>query len=131
MNYLQLIRTLPCALCEVRGVEQTSKTDAHHIRFDYGASQRADDILTIPLCHDTCHQGPHGRHGDQALFRLANVTEMDLLAKTLWKVRGVEVQRARDRKRLSRQIPSRVSPSRPAKPSRTASPEKSLPRAIA
>lgn len=45
-------------------------------------AQKASDYLAIPLCSE-CHRGPLGRHGDQTLFRVHKVTEMDLLALTV------------------------------------------------
>jgi hypothetical protein len=66
-------------------VEQTSKTDVHHIRHGAGIGQRNSDYLTIPLCHDQCHQGANGIHGDRSLLRIANVTELDLLAEIIKK----------------------------------------------
>ncbi|GAA5786121.1 hypothetical protein [Chitiniphilus shinanonensis] len=76
------VAALGCILCDLLGMPQTSKTDVHHIRHGQGAAQRASDYLTIPLCHDQCHQGPHGVHGDRSLLRLAKVEELDLLALT-------------------------------------------------
>lgn len=83
MNYLSEIRSMRCALCSILGVEQTSRTDAHHPRFAAGMSQRASDFLAIPLCHETCHQGPNGIHGDRALLKIAKVEEPELLAWTI------------------------------------------------
>ncbi|WP_375592268.1 hypothetical protein [Chitiniphilus eburneus] len=77
------IAELGCVLCRLLGQPQSGKTDVHHLRTGQGAAQRASDFLVIPLCHDGCHQGPHGVHGDQALLRIAKVNELDLLAYTL------------------------------------------------
>ncbi len=82
MSHLATIASMPCILCEVLGMEQNSKTDCHHVREGQGMSQRAQDELAIPLCHNGCHQGPNGIHGDRSLLRLAKVDEMDLLALT-------------------------------------------------
>ncbi len=87
------IKAMPCLLCELLGMGQDSKTDAHHIRTGQGGAQRAGDYLTIPLCHESCHQGPHGIHGDRSLLKLAKVTELDLLDMTLAKLEGANVPR--------------------------------------
>jgi len=82
-DHLQRVYLLGCILCHELGQQQTSKTDVHHIREGQGMSQRADNYLAIPLCHDTCHQGPNGIHGDKSLLRIAKVDELDLLALTI------------------------------------------------
>lgn len=74
------IANQPCVLCELLGCTQSSKTDVHHVREGQGVAQRASDYLAIPLCHEGCHQGPQGIHGDRSLLRLAKVEELDLLA---------------------------------------------------
>lgn len=86
--HLDRIGSMDCVLCEALGRRQASKTDVHHIREGQGMSQRASDFLTIPLCHEDCHQGPNGIHGDRALFRLAKVEELDLLAIVMEKLSG-------------------------------------------
>lgn len=48
-------------------------------------SQRASDMLVIPLCK-SCHQGPKGVHGDKTMLRVFKVEELDLLAITLEKL---------------------------------------------
>lgn len=80
MSHLDTIHSMGCILCELLGMKQTSKTDAHHPRTGQGGAQRAPDALAIPLCHDGCHQGPHGVHGDRSLLRQAKVTELGLVA---------------------------------------------------
>ena len=85
-SHMAKIASMPCILCEALGERQTSKTDVHHLRDGEGMSQRASHWLTIPLCHDTCHQGKAGRHGDQTLYRIAKVSDMDLLALTIEKL---------------------------------------------
>lgn len=103
--HLATIASLPCVLCELLGMPQTSKTDVHHIREGQGMSQRAADMLTIPLCHKGCHQGPQGIHGDRSLLRLAKVEELDLLDITLTKVMGYDRPRAPSYKRPSKVLP--------------------------
>lgn len=77
------VKRLRCVLCTALGQTQSSITDVHHIREGQGGAQRASHWLTVALCHDGCHQGPHGIHGDRALLRQAKCTELDLLALTL------------------------------------------------
>ena len=78
---MALVAKLPCVLCETLG-QGPAAAHVHHIREGQGASQRASDFLTIPLCPE-CHQGRHGIHGDRALLRVAKMTELDLLAVTV------------------------------------------------
>lgn len=77
------VAQLGCILCRLLEMEQQSKTDLHHIREGQGMAQRASNWLVIPLCHDGCHQGRNGIHGDRSLLRIAKVDEFDLLAATL------------------------------------------------
>lgn len=54
-EHLRRVRALPCLACELSGIQQTSPTEAHHIRRredgqPYGTSQKAHDDETIPLC---------------------------------------------------------------------------------
>lgn len=93
MTYIAEIAAMPCILCELLGLPQTSKTDAHHLRFGMGMAQRNHDELAVPLCHDGCHQGPRGIHGDRSLLRVANVDEVDLLAYTLRRRNGGTIPR--------------------------------------
>lgn len=88
MTYIQEIRAMPCICCELLGIPQTSPTDAHHIRTGMGMAQRNHDELAIPLCHDDCHQGPRGVHGDRSLLKILNMDELDLLAVTIRKRHG-------------------------------------------
>ena len=82
-RHLARIKAMDCILCTLLGIPQTGVTDAHHIRTGRGMSQRSSDFLTIPVCHDGCHQGPGGIHGDRSMLKLAKVEEIDLLAETL------------------------------------------------
>ena len=79
------VAALPCALCERLGMEQTTPTEVNHIRTGQGMSQRSSNYLTIPLCQE-CHRGPQGLHGDRSLFRIAKVSELELLADTIRKL---------------------------------------------
>ena len=75
-RHLDRVAALPCALCG------DTPVSVHHIRSGQGMAQRASHWLTIPLC-PSCHQGPHGIHGDRAMLRIAKATELDLLADTI------------------------------------------------
>ncbi len=76
-RHLAMLKTLPCACCEVAG-----PSDAHHIREGQGGAQRAPDWLAVPLCK-ACHQGPQGIHGDRSRLALRKLTELDMLAATI------------------------------------------------
>jgi hypothetical protein len=82
------IAAMPCILCTVLGMKQTSRTSVHHIREGQGMSQRSSHWLSIPLCIDQCHQGKNGIHGDRSLLHVAKCTELDLLAMTLKAILG-------------------------------------------
>ena len=56
-KYLKWIRSLSCAAC----VEQTARTEAHHIKgvgFFSGLGAKAPDFMTMPLCVH-CHRMVH------------------------------------------------------------------------
>jgi hypothetical protein len=74
---MERIASMRCICCELLEVEQDSKTDVHHIR--EGRIER-NDFLTIPLCHDSCHQGRLGVHGTKALLHTLKMSEFELLA---------------------------------------------------
>jgi hypothetical protein len=82
-EHLGRVKRLRCVLCARLSLAQESATDAHHLRVGQGGAQRASDWLAAALCHDRCHQGPRGVHGDRSLLRQAKCTELDLLAWTL------------------------------------------------
>lgn len=84
-EHMAWIVSLPCILCEVLRRCQGSKTDCHHVREGQGGAQRAPHMLTIPVCHGDCHQGPQGIHGDRTLLKIAKVDELDLLHLVLVK----------------------------------------------
>jgi hypothetical protein len=71
------VAAMSCLLCELLDTSQTSKTDVHHIR---KGGQARNDFLVVPLCHDSCHQGPLGVEGTGRLLEIARVSEWDLLA---------------------------------------------------
>jgi len=72
-----------CILCRHLGYGQ-SPAEVHHIRAGQGAAQRADDMLTVPLCPEH-HRGGSGLHGlgTKAFERTYRLSELDLLAMTL------------------------------------------------
>jgi hypothetical protein len=81
--YMSRVANMGCILCRLLDIPQTSKTDVHHIRAGQGGAQRAPNFLVLPLCHESCHQGSRGIHGDKSLLRIAKVTELDLLAMVI------------------------------------------------
>jgi hypothetical protein len=81
--HMDRVAELGCILCKHLNAPQLSKTDLHHLREGQGMAQRASNWLVVPLCHDSCHQGPLGIHGNKTLLRIAKADEMDLLAWTL------------------------------------------------
>jgi hypothetical protein len=78
--HMDRVAQLPCCLCEHAG-----PSEVHHIREGQGMSQRAGNMLVIPLCA-SCHRGPKGIHGDRTMLRIRKVDELDLLNETLIKV---------------------------------------------
>lgn len=82
-EHMGRVKRLGCVLCAQLGMTQESKTDVHHLREEQGGAQRAPHWLVAALCHDRCHQGTRGIHGDRSLLRQAKCTEIDLLAWTL------------------------------------------------
>jgi hypothetical protein len=78
MAYMGKVKSLPCSCCDAPG-----PSIAHHIREGQGASQRAQNWLTISLCH-SCHvDGFLGIHGEKQMMKIMKMDEMDLLAKTI------------------------------------------------
>lgn len=76
--HMARVAALPCVVCGGRPVE------VHHIREGQGASQRAQDMLTVALCA-ACHRGPNGLHGlgTKGFYTRYKRDELDLLADTL------------------------------------------------
>jgi Recombination enhancement, RecA-dependent nuclease len=79
-RHMGRIKAMRCICCYLLDRQQRSITDVHHIR---EGRQERNDFLTIPLCHDDCHQGPSGVHGDKRWLRMLKVNEFGLLAVTL------------------------------------------------
>lgn len=82
-KHMGRIASLGCILCQHLG-DPGTPAEVHHIREGQGASQRASDWLTIPLCpeHHRGNGGIHGlgRKGFETRYKLG---ELDLLAMTL------------------------------------------------
>jgi hypothetical protein len=77
-RWMGKVAALPCCICGATPVQ------VHHIREGQGASQRAQDTLTIPLCPDH-HQGANGIHGlgRKGFYARYNRDELDYLADTI------------------------------------------------
>lgn len=77
-RWMGRVAQLGCAICG------TSPVAVHHIREGQGASQRAQDTLTIPLCPEH-HQGMSGIHGlgRKGFYARYKRDELDLLADTI------------------------------------------------
>lgn len=77
------VAALGCILCRQLGYGETPP-QLHHVREGQGMSQRASDMLVIPLCPEH-HQGGTGLHGlgTREFERRYKTTELDLLAETL------------------------------------------------
>lgn len=77
------VAALGCAICRMLGWGVTPAA-LHHIREGQGMSQRASDMLVIPLCPEH-HQGDTGFHGlgEREFERRYRLSELDILAETL------------------------------------------------
>lgn len=87
-EYLTSVRALACICCTKAGIEQTSQTEAHHIKRDpltgrsLGGSQKAPHFHAIPLCQKLHHwNGVYVSIGSRA-FEAEWGNELDLLAET-------------------------------------------------
>lgn len=82
---MEVVSAMPCIM-RFFGFEETCQghTQVHHIREGQGASQRADDMLTVPLCWGH-HLGPQGLHGlgRKGFYTRYKLDELDLLARTM------------------------------------------------
>ena len=85
-DHLGRVRALPCIVCEMTGEQQTSPTEAHHIKRDesgqFYRSQKAHDDETIPLCHYHHWNGVGSGYTHRG-FEAEFGNERDLLARTL------------------------------------------------
>ena len=82
-EHMGRVKAMNCICCTLLDRRQESVTDVHHIREGQGGAQRAGNFLVLPLCHDDCHQGRLGVHGDRTYLRILKMTELDLLNATL------------------------------------------------
>lgn len=85
IEYQGKVAQLGCLLCREQG-RGIVGANLHHIREGQGMGQRASHWLVVPLCRD-CHQGKNGLHGDQSLMRISKLSELDLLAMTIERMR--------------------------------------------
>mgnify|MGYP000874353459 FL=1 len=86
-RHMERVAGLPCCVCEHMGRPHVYGVQVHHIREGQGAAQRADDLLTIPLCYDH-HLGANGIHGlgRKGFYARYKIDELQLLASTLEKL---------------------------------------------
>lgn len=80
-KYASIAASLPCACCGDAG----QGVELHHAREGQGGSQRAGDLLVMPLCV-ACHRGQNGVHGDKAFMRIYKTDEMQMLNWTIGQV---------------------------------------------
>lgn len=70
-EYLQLIKSLPCSVCDAPG-----PSDAHHMK-------QGNQYTCVALCKD-CHQGAIlGLHGQKRAWLIRKMDENDALNKTI------------------------------------------------
>lgn len=58
---LKQIHDLPCLVCEARGIDQISKTIAHH-KIGNGLGLKASDRLTMAICENHHNKSSDGIH---------------------------------------------------------------------
>lgn len=75
-RYMGRVAELGCLVCQ-------RPAQVHHIREGQGASERASNWLTVPLCQDH-HTGEFSVHGSMSReFKNIYGSELDLLAETI------------------------------------------------
>ena len=86
-RHMERVAGLPCCVCEHMGRPHVYGVQVHHIREGQGAAQRADDMLTIPVCYEH-HLGASGIHGlgRKWFYARYKIDELQLLAATLEKL---------------------------------------------
>lgn len=86
-RHMERVAGLPCCVCEHMGRPHVYGVQVHHIREGQGAAQRADDMLTIPVCYEH-HLGASGIHGlgRNGFYARYKIDELQLLAATLEKL---------------------------------------------
>jgi hypothetical protein len=82
-RHMARVADVGCILCHHLGLGLT-RPEIHHIREGQGATQRAQDTLTIPLCAEH-HRGRSGLHGlgTRGFYMRYRLDELDMLAATL------------------------------------------------
>lgn len=82
-RHMDKVARLGRCICQVLGWGETPP-QLHHIREGQGMSQRAPDMLVIPLCPEH-HLGKTGLHGlgTREFERRYKTTELELLSATL------------------------------------------------
>ncbi len=80
LKHMARIKQMKCICCALLERKQESPSDCHHIRAN---GQARNDWLTIPLCHNDCHQGESGVHGSKRWLQMLKMSEWDLLALTI------------------------------------------------
>lgn len=74
-RYLAWIRTLPCLACERAGIEQATRTEAHHAGpRAYGT--KVPNSQAVPLCREHHREGKHAVHVIGKRFWTANSIDM-------------------------------------------------------
>lgn len=72
------VKLLPCSVCDEGGGEG-APSDAHEIK-------QGQWYTAVALCH-SCHQGPLlGLHGQQRMWILKKMNELDALSVTLRRI---------------------------------------------
>ena len=81
VQHLKRIRALPCVVCTLMGLTQTTETESHHLE-----SVRDDfsDYSAVPLCVDH-HRGANGIHGlsRRGFYNRHKLSDIDLLGLTI------------------------------------------------
>jgi len=92
--HMNRVGKLPCIACLMDG--NKTRANLHHIRTEYGTSQRASHWETIPLCEGH-HQGqidntkPVAIHRAERTFVIRYCNEVQML-KTVWDSLGLDFE---------------------------------------
>jgi hypothetical protein len=85
---LAKLHMLPCVVCHILGLNQSSPTEAHHckrlpggLRIGMGHKRCSDDF-TLPLCWTHHWNGVHNPHSLREFEHVAGKTEPDLWSIT-------------------------------------------------
>lgn len=83
-RHMGRVAQVPCVLCKHMGLGE-SPSIVHHMKFQTGVSNRANDVLTIALCPHHHDRSPDSVHvlKEKGLRLRYNLSELDLLAMTL------------------------------------------------